>query len=143
AGHEFAKRSIAMPIEYAVPKVHRFLLAEGSRDQVVVMASGGIRTPHDVAKAIALGADGVVLGTSDLVAVNCTRCGNCESGRGCQHGIASTDPILSRLIMPDWGAQRVINLYNAFYMEIAEILWRLNLKSIKELRGRYDLLVHL
>ena len=102
-----------------------------------------MRTPYDLAKAIALGADGVVLGTSDLVAMNCTRCGNCESGRGCQHGIASTDPVLSRLIMPDWGAQRVVNLYAAFRAELAEILWRLDLKSIRALRGRYDLLVYL
>lgn len=140
AAPDIAKKNIAMPIEYAVPKVHRFLQAEGIRDQVVLMASGGIRTAHDIAKAIALGADGVVLGTSDLVAVNCTRCGNCESGRGCQHGIATTDPVLSHIIQADWGAQRIVNLYYAFRMELAEILWRLDLKSVKELRGRYDLL---
>ena len=140
AAPDIAKKNIAMPIELAIGKVHQFLSAEGIRDQVVLIASGGLRSAHDVAKAIALGADGVVLGTSDLVAVQCTRCGNCESGRGCQHGIASTDPVLSQLIQPDWGAQRIVNLYASFRSELALILWRLGLSSVRELRGRADLL---
>jgi len=123
--------------------VHRFLQAEGIRDEVTVMASGGVRGAWDIAKAIALGADGVVLGTAELVAVNCTRCGNCEAGRGCQHGIASTDPALNALWTFDWGAQRISNLYHAYRLELAEILWRLGLDSVKALRGRYDLLYHL
>ena len=45
----------------------------------------------DVAKAIALGADGVVIGTAEMVAMGCVRCANCESGRGCPRGIATTD----------------------------------------------------
>ena len=83
-----------MPIEYAIPKVHRFLIAEGVRDEMCLMASGGIRNAMDVAKAIAMGADGAVIGTADLVALECVRCANCESGRGCARGIASTDPEL-------------------------------------------------
>ena len=94
AAPDIAKKNIAMPIEYAIPKVHRFLVAEGVRDEMCFMASGGIRNAMDVAKAIALGADGAVIGTADLVALECVRCTNCESGRGCARGIATTDPEL-------------------------------------------------
>ena len=45
-------------------------------------------------KMIALGADGVVIGTAELVAIDCVRCGNCERDRGCPIGIATTDPQL-------------------------------------------------
>ena len=88
---DIAKKNIAMPIEYAIPKVHRFLVDEGVREEMCLMASGGIRNAMDVAKAIAMGADGAVIGTADLVALECVRCANCESGRGCARGIASTD----------------------------------------------------
>jgi len=57
AAPDIAKKNIAMPIEYAVPKVHRFLLAEGVRDQVTLVASGGVRTAWDIAKVVALGAN--------------------------------------------------------------------------------------
>jgi len=142
AAPDIAKKNIAMPIEYAIPKVHEFLKEQGMRDKMTLIASGGIRTAHDVAKAIALGADGVVIGTAELVALGCVRCGNCESGRGCPRGIATTDPELSRAVDIEWGAQRLINLYAAWRGEIVEILKRFGMRSIKELVGRYDCLYY-
>ena len=142
AAPEIAKKNIAMPIELAIPRVHRTLVEEGIRDELTVLASGGIRTAWDVAKAIALGADGCVLGTTELVALGCTRCANCERGRGCPFGLTTTDPELSRLVDPDWGAERVSRLYSSFQREIAGILRRLGMRSVRELRGRTDVLMY-
>jgi glutamate synthase domain-containing protein 2 len=142
AAPEIAKKNIAMPIEFAIPKVHHYLLKEGIRDELVVLASGGVRTAYDIAKSIALGADGCVLGTIDLVAMGCTRCANCERGRGCTYGLTTTDEALSLLVDPEWGANRLSNLYQAIQWQLQNLLRRLGLKSISELRGRTDLLIY-
>ncbi len=142
AAPDIAKKNIAMPLEYAIPKVHQFLVEEGVREKVTLIASGGVRSAWDVAKAIALGADGVVIGTAEMVALECTRCGNCESGRGCPRGIATTDPELSKMYNTDWGSQRLINLFHSWKVQLQEIMWRFGMKSIKDLVGRTDLLVH-
>jgi glutamate synthase domain-containing protein 2 len=143
AAPDIAKKNIAMPIEYAIVKVHNFLEKEGVRDKLTLIASGGIRNAHDIAKAIALGADGVVIGTAELVALECIRCSRCESGRGCPRGIATTDTALSKQMTVEWGTQRIINLYSAWRKELVQILQRLGISSIRDLRGRADVLMHL
>ena len=140
AAPSISKKNIAMPIELAIPKVHRYLMSEGIRDEIVIMASGGIRSAYDMAKIIALGADGCILGTSELVALGCTRCANCERGRGCPFGLTTTDLELQELVDVDWGAERISNLYASYAHQLQDILRRLGLKSIRELRGRTDLL---
>jgi len=140
AAPDIAKKNIAQPVEYAVAQVHDFLVSEGIRDEVVLMASGGVRTADDVLKSIALGADGVVLGTAELVAIDCVRCGNCERDRGCPIGIATTDPELAPQLTSEWVRDRIVNLYRSWaaYMEMR--LRALGMRSITELRGRRDLL---
>ena len=104
---------------------------------------GQIPFYYDIAKSIALGADGVVVGTAELVALGCVRCGRCESGRGCPRSIATTDPGLTGKMNIEWGTQRLINLFNAWSIGLKEILKRFDMKKISELCGRTDLLIHL
>jgi len=145
AAPDIAKKNIAMPIEYAVPKVHRFLQEEGVRDEVTLVASGGVRTAWDVAKIVALGANACVIGTAELVALECIRCGACESGRGCPRGIATTDPELSVVYSHEWATQRLVNLFHSWAVQLQQILWTLGLgiPSINNLVGRSDLLDHM
>lgn len=143
AAPDIAKKNIAMPIEYALPKVHKFLTAEGIREKVTLIASGGLRTAYDILKAIALGADGVVIGTAEMIALGCVRCSTCESGRGCPRGIASTDPEMVDLMTLEWATQRLINLQNAWREQMIFVLRKLGLPSIQSLRGRTDFLCYL
>ena len=143
AAPDIAKKNIAQPIEYATAQVHDFLVAEGIRDEVVLMVSGGIRTAEDVLKSIALGADGVVIGTAELVAIDCVRCGNCERDRGCPIGIATTDPGLAPQLTAEWVRDRIVNLYTGWAGHMEKRLRGLGMKSITELRGRRDLLEYL
>ena len=55
-----------------------------------------------------------VIGTAELVALGCIRCGACESGRGCARGIATTDPELLEMVTVEWCTQRLVNLYTAW-----------------------------
>lgn len=143
AAPEIAKKNIAMPIEYAIPKVHRFLVEEGIREEVTLMASGGLRTAYDVAKAIALGADGAILGTSELVAIGCIRVAQCEKGLGCPFGITTTDAEHAKLVDPMEAWKKIVNMYTAWMWQMAGLLDRLGMRSISQLRGRSDLLVYL
>jgi len=132
-----------MPIEFAIPKVHKFLVAEGIREKITLIASGGMRTVFDVLKAIALGADGVVIGTAEMVALGCVRCACCESGRGCPRGIASTDPELIQQMSVEWAPSGSSTWHNAWREQMVEVLARLGMSSIRELRGRSDVLCYL
>ena len=143
AAPNIAKKNIAMPIEYAISNVHQFLVSEGVRDEITLIVSGGIRTPWDIAKAIAMGADGIVIGTAEMVSLGCIRCGCCESGRGCARGICTTDSELLELLTVEWCTQRLINMHNAFRECLVDILYRLGVESVTALRGRTDLLMHL
>ena len=90
-----------------------------------------------MAKAIALGADVVAIGTSALIALGCTRIKLCHTNR-CPWGIATHDPMLTKRLDPEWGAERLCNMIKSWTLELKEFMGALGLNSIESLRGNRD-----
>ncbi len=134
AAPKVIRDNVGIPIELALASVDKRLRDEGIRNEVSIIVSGGIRSSADVVKAIALGADAVYIGTAALVAMGCTLCQRCYTGR-CPWGIATTDPEISKRIDPDVASARLKNLLQAWSMEIKEILGGMGMNAIESLRG--------
>ncbi|MGZ4922817.1 MAG: FMN-binding glutamate synthase family protein, partial [Halobacteriota archaeon] len=129
--------NVGIPIELAIAVVDQRLREEGIRNETSLIASGTIRNSGDVAKAIALGADAVKIGTAALIALGCTVCKRCYTGR-CAWGITTQDPKLRSRLDPEAGARRVSNLLLAWSIELKEILGAAGINSIESLRGNRD-----
>ncbi len=136
AAPDIIKGQMGMHMEYAIPICHEKLMDDGLRDYVVFMGSGGFRTWGDVIKGIALGLDGVVLGTADLVAIGCVRDRNCESG--CRSGISTIEPKMQLLRDVEINTQQIINFRSILQAQTIRALAALGMKDIRELRGHYD-----
>lgn len=61
--------NVGIPTLAAIPQAVQALCELGVHRQVQLIVSGGIRTGADVAKALALGADAVAIGTAALIAL--------------------------------------------------------------------------
>lgn len=125
---------LGIPIEHALAAVDERLRQEGIRNEASIIAAGGIRSCADAAKAIALGADAVALGTAALITMGCTVCGKCYTGN-CSWGITTQRPELTVRLDPEVYAQRLINLIHAWSHELKEILGALGINAIESLRG--------
>jgi glutamate synthase domain-containing protein 2 len=137
AAPKVIRDNVGIPIELALASVDQRLRDEGIRDRVSIIVSGGIRGSADVVKAIALGADAVYIGTAALVAIGCTLCQKCYTGK-CPWGIATTDPQISKRVDPDIAAKRLINLIQAWSIEIKEMLGAMGINAIESLRGNRE-----
>lgn len=126
--------NVGIPIELALAAVDQRLREEGIRNNASILCAGSIRNSGDVAKAIALGADAVVIGTAALIALGCRVCQKCYTGN-CAWGIATQKPELVRRLDPQLGAERLSNLLTGWGYELQEILGSLGVNSIESLRG--------
>lgn len=134
ASPQIIRDNVGIPIEFALAAADDRLRQEGIRHQVSIIAGGGIKSSMDVVKAIALGADAVYIGTSALVAIGCTLCQQCHTGK-CAWGIATQDPHLSKRVNPDIATERLENLINTWSLEIKETMGAMGINSIESLKG--------
>jgi len=137
AAPKVIRDNVGIPTELAISSLDRRLRDEGIRNRCSIIAAGGIRCSADVIKAIALGADAVYIGTAALVAMGCTLCQKCYTGR-CNWGICTQDPRLSGRVSVEIASQRLSNLISAWSHEIGEMLGGMGINAIESLRGNRD-----
>lgn len=122
-----------IPTLPAIVEAREALRDLGLYGEVQLVVSGGIRSGADAAKALALGADAVAIGTAAMIALNCNKpiyeddyralgtepyfCYHCHTGR-CPVGITTQDPDLEAHLDLDEATDRVINFLSAMNMEM-------------------------
>jgi glutamate synthase domain-containing protein 2 len=134
AAPQIIRDHVGIPIEIAIAVVDQRLRDEGIRNQASIIAAGSIRSSADMAKAIALGADVVAIGSVALMALGCHMCQGCHTG-SCSWGLTTQKPELTRRVDPEWGAERLANLVHAWSHELQEILGALGVNAVESLRG--------
>jgi glutamate synthase domain-containing protein 2 len=126
--------NVGIPIEMALASVDSRLRQEGIRNRASIVISGGIRNSGDVAKAIALGADAVNIGTAALIALGCRLCQQCHTGK-CAWGICTSDLFLTKRVNPDIGSRRLANLLHSWSLELKDMLGGMGINALESLRG--------
>ncbi len=134
AAPKVIRDNVGIPIEMALASVDDRLRKEGIRNEASIVIAGGIRSSSDIAKAIALGADAVYIGTAALMSLGCTCCQQCHTGK-CAWGICTSNPALTKRINPEIGYKRAYNLLRGWSLELKDILGGMGINAIESLRG--------
>ena len=97
--------NISVPTIPALARARRHL-DRSQADQVTLAITGGIRTPADMVKALALGADAIALSNAAIQAIGCVGMRACHTN-ACPVGIATQDPRLRARLPVQLAAERL------------------------------------
>ena len=105
-----------MPTIFAL--LHARKVLQHSKD-ISLVITGGLRVSSDFAKALALGADAVAIGTAALIAIGCQQYRVCHTGK-CPVGIATQDPGLRSRFNIDRSSRRLANYLSVVTQELRD-----------------------
>ena len=102
---------ISTPTIPALARARRHLEVRGRRD-VTLVITGGLRTPADFAKAMALGADAIAVSNAAIQAIGCLGMRACHTNN-CPVGIATQRQDLRARLIVNEAAQRLSRFFAA------------------------------
>ena len=114
-------------IKDMVREVHNALVSCGVRNEVTLMAGGGIALPEHMAKQIICGADLVTVDLPLLIALECHLCTECGQEVVC--------PVKIDEIDAKYGTGRMVNLIAAWHDQLIELMGAMGIREVRRLRG--------
>jgi ferredoxin len=111
-----------------VREVHGCLIKNEKRDEITLIAGGGIGLSEHVAKAIICGADLVSINLPLMIAIECRLCESCKPGNYCP---AKLDVEIDL----QYGAARMTNLIGAWHWQLVELMGAMGMREARRLRG--------
>jgi methylamine---glutamate N-methyltransferase subunit C len=132
AAPDHIKDNVCIPLPQALLRATKQLIKRGVRDDISLLVTGGVRTSADIAKCLALGADGVGLATTSMIGIGCQQYRVCHKGT-CPVGIATQNSELRSRFDVDKSAAMLENLFNVYGAELADFIRICGKKSIGEL----------
>ena len=110
-----------------IRRIHTTLIEKGVRDEVTLIAGGGIALPEHMAKAIICGADLVSIDLPLMIALECHLCDHCKPGLPCPARLDDT-PL-------DYAVGRMVNLIAAWHDQLIEVMGAMGMREVRRLRG--------
>ncbi len=114
-------------IKDMIRSIHTSLIQKGVRDEVTLIAGGGIALPEHMAKGVICGADAVSVDLPLLIGLECHLCRVCEPGRSCPAQIED--------ISMEYGVGRMTNLISAWHNQLIELMGAMGMRDARRLRG--------
>ncbi len=126
-----------IPWEISLWEVHKALVENNVRQNVVLRVDGGLQTGKDVVVAAILGAEEFDFGKLLLIAQGCIMARVCEKNT-CPTGIATHDEKFKAKYKGS--PEHIVAMLNFLAENIRTILAQMGVESLKQLIGRIDLL---
>jgi hypothetical protein len=107
--------------------IHTTLVEKGNRDEITLVAGGGVALPEHLAKAVICGADLVSINLPLLIALECHLCESCKPGMVCPAKLEKIDF--------NYGVGRMTNLIAAWHDQLIEVMGAMGMREVRRLRG--------
>lgn len=106
ASPKLIRDSTSVPTIYALSRARKYLDEHDSEIDLTI--TGGLRVSSDFAKALAMGANAIAVGTAAMIAAACQQYKICDSG-DCPVGVATQDDELRKRLKIETASKRVEN----------------------------------
>jgi hypothetical protein len=114
-------------IKEVTRQIHTTLIEKGCRDEITLMAGGGIALPEHMAKEIICGADLITINLPLLISLECHLCSSCKPGMVCPAKLEKIDF--------NYGVGRMTNLIAAWHDQLIEMMGAMGMREVRRLRG--------